>query len=63
MLHEVFRRLANHQLFVRPEKCALLLQRVEFLGHVVDADGVHVQSAKVDAIRSWPEPVSVTQLQ
>ena len=41
-LHAVFTRLAQHKLFLRPEKCALLLKSVEFLGHVVDADGVHV---------------------
>ena len=41
-LHRVFARLAKHQLYLRPEKCALFLKRVEFLGHVFDHYGVHV---------------------
>ena len=41
-LHAVFERLAKHKFFLRPEKCALLLRSVEFLGHVVDHEGVKV---------------------
>ena len=35
-LHAVFERLAKHKFFLHPEKCALLLRSVEFLGHVAD---------------------------
>ena len=41
-LHAVFERLEKHKFFLRPEKCALLLRSVEFLGHVVDHEGVKV---------------------
>ena len=41
-LHEVFSRLQKNRLFLRPDKCALLLQQVEFLGHVINFHGVHV---------------------
>ena len=41
-LHAVFERLAKHKFFLRPEKCALLLRSVEFLGHVVDHERVKV---------------------
>ena len=62
-LHAVFERLAQHKLYLRPEKCALFLSSVEFLGHVIDAEGVHVQQAKIDAIQSWPEPSALVELQ
>ena len=41
-LHAVFERLAKHKFYLRPKKCALLLHSVEFLGHVVDHEGVKV---------------------
>ncbi len=42
ILDEVFRRLAKHKLFVKETKCALFLSEVEFLGHVISAQGVSV---------------------
>ena len=41
-LHAVFERLAKYNLYLFPEKCALLLRSVGFLGHVVDHQGVKV---------------------
>ena len=62
-LDAVFSRLAAHKLYLRPDKCALLLKQVEFLGHVLDTSGVHMQRNKVDAITEWPYPSNVTELQ
>ena len=42
ILNEVFRRLARHQLFVKETKCALFLSQVEFLGHIINDQGVSV---------------------
>ena len=55
-LRAVFKQLVKHQLYLQPEKCALFLSSVEFLGHILDVSGVHVQQAKINAIKSWPEP-------
>ena len=43
----VFEQLAEHQLYLQPEKCALILSSVESIGHILDAPGVHVQQAKI----------------
>ena len=56
-LRAVFERLAKHQLYLRPEKCALFLSSVEFFGHILDALGVHVQQAKINVIKLWPVPL------
>ena len=61
-LHAVFKRLQENQLFVRSDKCALLLRSVEFLGHVIDSEGVHVQTSKISAVTNWPEPTSINEL-
>ena len=63
ILAEVFRRLAHYSLYVKEKKCALFLSQVEFLGHIVTAEGIRVQSGKIDAVKEWPQPRTVTELQ
>ena len=41
-LETVFACLAKHSLYVRLDKYALLLKHIEFLGHILDASGVHM---------------------
>ena len=62
-LNAVFKRLQKAQLYVKESKCALYLKKVEFLGHVVSAEGVSVQTSKINAVRDWPAPTSITELQ
>ena len=50
LLDKVFALLAKHKLFIKESKCHLFLQRVNFLGHVVDSRGVSLESGKVDAV-------------
>ncbi|WVZ97639.1 hypothetical protein U9M48_043156 [Paspalum notatum var. saurae] len=39
-----------------------LRTRVSFLGYVVTPQGIEVDSNKIDAIRDWPTPTTVTQI-
>ncbi|GKD86280.1 putative reverse transcriptase domain-containing protein, partial [Tanacetum coccineum] len=39
----------------------ILLDSVQFLGHVIDCIGVHVDPAKIKAIKSWTEPTTPTE--
>ncbi len=43
LLKEVFTLLRENQLYVKESKCALFLEHVEFLGHVISAQGVSVE--------------------
>lgn len=54
--------LQKNQLYVNPAKCEWGMDRVSFLGHVVSADGIAVDSSKIDTIRGWPAPGNVTEL-
>ena len=54
--------LKQQGLFANFSKCAFLLKRMEFLGHVVSQDGIEVDPAKVSAISDWPRPANVSQL-
>ena len=59
-MDEVFNLLAINKLYIKETKCHLFLQRVNFLGHVVDKHGVSLESGKVEVIKKWPEPKNVT---
>ena len=49
-------------LHLKKSKCAFLLPSVEYLGHVIVADGLHPSDEKVRAITDAPTPVNVSQL-
>ena len=63
LLDKVFGLLSKHKLFIKESKCHLFLEKVNFLGHVVDHRGVSLESGKVDAVRDWPVPTTVNQIQ
>lgn len=54
LLDDVFQLLRQHKLFIKEKKCHLFLKKVNFLGHVLDENGVSLESGKVDVIRDWP---------
>lgn len=61
-LELVFNRLRQHGLKLKPSKCHLLREEVKFLGHVISAEGIHVDREKVQALETWPTPTSVKEV-
>ena len=61
-LGEVFNRIAQANLKLKPSKCSLFRRRVEFLGHVITEEGIAMQEDKVEAINTWPSPKNLTEL-
>ena len=61
-LGEVLDRLIDAGLKVKASKCQLGRRRIGFLGHVVSKDGVQTDPAKVEAVESWPEPISSSEV-
>lgn len=61
-LRAVFDTLRAANLYGNIEKCMFCTQRVSFLGYVVTPEGIEVDSSKIDAIREWPTPTTVTQI-
>jgi hypothetical protein len=39
------------------------MNRVQYLGYIVDEHGVHVYPANIQVIRDWLAPTTLTQLQ
>lgn len=62
LTREVLRRLAEHKLVIRPDKCVWCADRVEFLGHLITREGLRPAEDKVGLIRAWPLPTTSTEL-
>ncbi|GKA51955.1 putative reverse transcriptase domain-containing protein [Tanacetum coccineum] len=50
--------LKKERLYAKFSKCDFWLDLVQFLGHVIDRNGVHVDPAKIEAIRNWVAPTT-----
>ncbi|GJR70558.1 putative reverse transcriptase domain-containing protein [Tanacetum coccineum] len=50
--------LKKERLYAKFSKCDFWLDSVQFLGHVIDRSGVHVDPAKIKAIKSWAAPMT-----
>ena len=61
-LRIVLQSLRDHQLYAKFSKCEFWLTEVRFLGHVVSASGVSVDSEKVKAVMGWERPKSVFKI-
>lgn len=58
----VFERLRKCGLTLEPEKCKYLLPEVENMGHIITADGVQPNPAKIEAVRDFPVPTNPTEV-
>ena len=61
-LRIVLTRLREHQLYVKFSKCDFWLKEVQFLGHVLSAEGVAVDPSKVKDVLDWKPPTTVHQV-
>jgi hypothetical protein len=61
-LRQVFTLLAKDKWLIKLSKCQFAQQRISYLGHVVSADGVATDPAKIQSIQSWPTPTDAKQL-
>ena len=61
-LEEVLQRLSAEGITVKRSKCKFLTNQVEYLGYVVDEQGLHSSDQKLEAIVKFPVPKNVQQL-
>ena len=54
--------MREKQLFAKLRKCDFWLKEVPFLGHIVYAEGIRVNPAKVEAVVNWKPPRNVTEV-
>ncbi|GBG76880.1 hypothetical protein CBR_g23095 [Chara braunii] len=61
-LRDVLDRLRRHGFYAKLSKCRLAQHKVDFLGHYVSDQGLHMDDAKITAIAEWPALTSAKQL-
>lgn len=61
-LRDVLAILREHKLYAKLSKCEFFLPEVEFLGHIVGADGIKTDPKKVKAILDWHTPRNTTEV-
>ncbi|GJP84359.1 hypothetical protein CLOP_g14420 [Closterium sp. NIES-67] len=62
-LRRVFEILQRERFYVKLSKSDFALEKVQFLGHIISAQGVHVDPKKIEAVRTWKTPENVKELQ
>ncbi|GBG79211.1 hypothetical protein CBR_g29262 [Chara braunii] len=61
-LRDVLDCLRRHGFYAKLSKCRFAQHKVDFLGHYVSDQGLHMDDAKITAIAEWPAPTSAKQL-
>ena len=58
----IFKKIQQAGIKLGPKKCKILKKEVTYLGHVISAEGVGTDPAKIQAIREWPLPTTVEEM-
>ncbi|KAJ9561679.1 LOW QUALITY PROTEIN: hypothetical protein OSB04_006839 [Centaurea solstitialis] len=61
-LRLILELLKAEQLYAKFSKCEFWIREVHFLGHVVNKEGIHVDPAKVEAVKKWEAPKTPTEI-
>lgn len=55
-LNLVLQRLRDTNLTIKPLKCSFTKPKVTYLGHIISQNGIKVNPAKIEAVKSFPLP-------
>ena len=59
----IFERLRQQQLYIEWAKCNLYADKIDYLSHTIDKDGIYVDADKVTHIREWCTPHNYNDIQ
>jgi hypothetical protein len=62
-IQKVFKYLQDIYFFIDTDKCYFNITKVEFLGNIVTTTGLEINPAKVQAVKDWPVPTSIKEIQ
>nr|GEX29903.1 putative reverse transcriptase domain-containing protein [Tanacetum cinerariifolium] len=54
--------LRKEKLYAKFSKCDFWISIIQFLGHIIDSQGLHVDPAKIKAVKNWASPTTPTEL-
>nr|GEW53555.1 putative reverse transcriptase domain-containing protein [Tanacetum cinerariifolium] len=61
-LTAILELLKKEELYAKFSKCEFWIPKVQFLSHVIDSQGIHVDPAKIKSIKDWEFPKSPTEI-
>ncbi|GJV47613.1 putative reverse transcriptase domain-containing protein [Tanacetum coccineum] len=61
-LRIILELLKNEKLYAKFSKCDFWISVVQFLGHIIDNQGLHVDPAKIEAVKNWAFPTAPTEI-
>nr|GEY04547.1 putative reverse transcriptase domain-containing protein [Tanacetum cinerariifolium] len=53
----------TEKLYAKFCKCDFWIRTVQFLGHLIDSQGLHVDPTKIEAVKNWTSPTTPTEIQ
>ena len=60
---KVFKDLQKADIRLRPDKCKFHMKTVKFLESIITTDGIQMDNEKVKAVREWPKPRNLKEVQ
>nr|GFC32625.1 putative reverse transcriptase domain-containing protein [Tanacetum cinerariifolium] len=61
-LRKILELLKKEELYAKFSKCEFWIPKVQFLGHVIDNQGIHVDPAEIESVKDWASPMSPTEI-
>nr|GEV12811.1 hypothetical protein [Tanacetum cinerariifolium] len=61
-LKVILELLKKEELYAKFSKCEFWIPKVQFLGHMIDSQGIHVDLAKIESIKDWVSPKTPTEI-
>ncbi|GJT12712.1 putative reverse transcriptase domain-containing protein [Tanacetum coccineum] len=58
----VLELLKKEKLYAKFSKCEFWLREIQFLGHVINGDGIHIDSCKIEVVKNWEEPRTLSEV-
>ena len=59
----MFQKLEQARLKPKPSKHELFCRQITYLGHIVSTQRIATDEGKIDTIKKWPTPTTVTEVQ
>nr|GEU42743.1 hypothetical protein [Tanacetum cinerariifolium] len=61
-LRIILELLRKEKLYAKFSKCDFWIKTVQFLGHLIDSQGLHVDPGKIEAVKNWASPTTPTEI-
>ncbi|GJT36385.1 putative reverse transcriptase domain-containing protein [Tanacetum coccineum] len=61
-LKTILELLKKEELYAKFSKCEFWINTVKFLSHVIDSSGIHVDPAKIEAVKNWTSQTTPSEI-